>query len=280
MKNRKSAFTLIELLVVIAIIAILAAMLLPALSQAKIKAQAVSCMSNTHQLMLAWQMYNTDNNDRIVESYHGGGTTAYANNDKNAPWVIGWLDWSTSPDNTNVLYLIDDKNSKLARYFGRQKNIFHCPADVYASPVQKSRGWNQRCRSVSGNIGIGAGNAEEGPWDDIYKHIRKVGEFTYPGPSETWVYLDEHPCSINDAGFFNPHVSAWVDQPASYHNGAAGFSFADGHSEIHKWSASLNTPAARKVDYNLNGVTATAVRGEKDLSWMSYRAGRRTATYY
>src|SRR5437870_5531864 len=111
MQNRKSAFTLIELLVVIAIIAILAAMLLPALARAKCKAQAVSCMSNTHQLMLAWQMYNTDNNDRIVMSFHGTGTAAYANNDKFAPWVIGWLNWTTDTDNTNILNLIDEKNS-------------------------------------------------------------------------------------------------------------------------------------------------------------------------
>jgi len=281
MQNRKYAFTLIELLVVIAIIAILAAMLLPALNQAKVKAQAVSCMNNTRQLMLAWQMYNADNNDRIIESYHGGSTLSYIDQNKYAPWVIGWLNWSTDIDNTNILYLTDERYSRLARYFGRNQNIFHCPADIYASPVQRSRGWNQRCRSVSGNIGIGAGNAEDGPWDSIYKHIKKVGEFTYPGPSETWVYLDEHPCSINDAGFFNPHVNAWVDQPASYHNGAAGFAFADGHSEIHKWTASLNTPAAKKVDYNFNGVTATAVvRGDKDLSWMSYRAGRISSTYY
>src|SRR5689334_232660 len=95
-----SGFTLIELLVVIAIIAILAAMLLPALSQAKIKAQAISCMNNTKQLMLAWQMYISDNNDRIVQSYHGGDAQsgAIASNPNAAPWVVGWLDWSTSTD--------------------------------------------------------------------------------------------------------------------------------------------------------------------------------------
>jgi len=283
MRNRKSAFTLIELLVVIAIIAILAAMLLPALSKAKIKAQGILCMNNTKQLMLAWQMYNGDNNDRIVMSYHGvqarGG--AVAADPRAAPWVVGWLDWDAgNTDNTNILFLTDDKYSKVARYLGKNKNIFHCPADVYASVPQRNRGWSERCRSISGNIGIGEGNAERdgGPWDPIYKHIKNTGDFIYPGPAETWVYLDEHPCSINDAGFFNPYVTSWVDQPASYHNGAAGFAFADGHSEIHKWIDSLSTARAKRVDLNYNGCTANPiVRGDKDLHWLSYRAGRTQA---
>jgi len=285
MQNRKSAFTLIELLVVIAIIAILAGMLLPALSRSKCKAQAVQCMNNTKQLMLAWHMYNLDNNDRIVQSYHGslamGG--AVANDATKAPWVVGWLNWATSPDNTNFLFLTDDKFAKIGYYVGKNQKIFKCPADVYLSSPQRNRGWTERVRSISGNIGIGDGNAEEpgAPWDPIYKHIKRGNEFIYPGPSETWVFLDEHPCSINDAGFFNPYVSSWVDQPASYHCGAAGFAFADGHSEIHKWKASLSTEKARQVNTDYTGVTATGVvRGDKDLSWMSYHGGRVSTTYY
>jgi prepilin-type N-terminal cleavage/methylation domain-containing protein/prepilin-type processing-associated H-X9-DG protein len=283
MEHRKSAFTLIELLVVIAIIAILAAMLLPALSSAKVKAQAIMCMNNTKQLMLAWHMYTGDNNDRIVMSYHGtlsmGG--AVAADPRAAPWVVGWLDWGTRDDNTNVLFLIDDKYARLGKYVGKSKNIFKCPADTYVSGPQRNRGWAERVRSISGNIGIGDGNAETGPFDTIYRHIKKPTDMVFPGPAETWVFLDEHPCSINDAGFFNPYVSSWVDQPASYHNGAAGFSFADGHSEIHKWKESLSTPRAKRVDTTFTGVTATPVqKGDKDLHWVSYRAGRVSATSY
>lgn len=275
--SSKFGFTLIELLVVIAIIAILAAMLLPALSKAKTKAQGILCMNNTKQLMLAWQMYAGDNNERIVQSYHGGDAQggAAANDPKKAPWCVGWLDWGTGTDNTNTLFLTDDKYARLGRYVGKNKGIFKCPADIYVSSQQRTRGWSERARSVSGNIGVGDGNALTGPWDAIYKHIKKTTDFIYPGPSDTWVFLDEHPQSINDAGFFNPRQAEWIDQPASYHNGAAGFSFADGHSETHKWVASLATDKAKSVNTTVNGVTANPVKvGDKDISWMSYRAGR------
>ncbi len=280
----RAGFTLIELLVVIAIIAILAAMLLPALSKAKTKAQGILCMSNTKQLMLAWQMYAGDNNERIVQSYHGGaaqGGSIATSDPKAAPWVVGWLDWTTSKDNTNIAYLTDDKYARLGRYVGKNKGIFKCPADIYVSGPQRSAGFTERVRSVSGNIGVGDGNATSGPWDALYKHILKTSDFIYPGAAETWVFLDEHPCSINDAGFFNPGAANWIDQPASYHNGAAGFSFGDGHSETHKWTASLATDKARAVNTTFNGVTATTVYAkDKDISWMSYHGGRMKSTSY
>src|SRR5579864_9293206 len=221
LRRSSGGFTLIELLVVIAIIAILAAMILPALGKAKQKTQGVYCMNNTRQLMVAWSMYAHDANDRLIPAFHGGMAQG-GNFDANIGpgWCEGWLDWTLSTDNTNIDFLISEKYSRLAPFIAKAKNIFKCPADTFLSAPQRSRGWKERVRSISGNIGVGDGNAETGPWDTAYRHIKKYSQFNYPGPDGTWVFVDEHPDSINDSGFFNPHAWSWADMPSAYHNGA------------------------------------------------------------
>src|SRR5215472_4241729 len=144
-RSNPSGFTLIELLVVIAIIAILAAMLLPALGRAKQKTQGIYCLNNGKQLMIAWQMYAGDNRDNLIPAFHGGDARGGMFDPKIGPgWCEGWLDWTTSSDNTNIYFLTSEKYTRLAPYIGNAKNVFKCPADIYASVPQVRLGWTTR----------------------------------------------------------------------------------------------------------------------------------------
>jgi prepilin-type N-terminal cleavage/methylation domain-containing protein/prepilin-type processing-associated H-X9-DG protein len=273
--KKRGAFTLIELLVVIAIIAILASMLLPALSKAKQKTQAVYCMNNTKQMQLCWLMFAGDNNDHLVPVVNGGGAAS--------SWVSGWLDWTASTDNTNTLYITDDRYALLGTYLAKSKKVFKCPADTRVSQQQQGVGWPERCRSLSanawlGNPNVAPGGASAGGFGGIYKYCGKTSDLTIPTPVDTFVFLDEHPDSINDGAFFAPQgVAQFVDIPATYHNLACGFSFADGHAEIHKWQGALKGGRFAQVHaVQGDSIIFSSASGlnDPDIYWLSYHTPR------
>lgn len=220
------AFTLIELLVVIGVIAILAGLLLPALSAAKARAQRTACLSNLKQFGIAFQLYGGDHNDAVLPNKDGPDIPL------GEAWVEGWLGFP-GPDCTNTLYL---QRSLVGPYLAGEVKLWRCPASTRNPTVGSIT--LPRVRTLSLNCFMGG--PFTAPGVTVY---RKLSEITRPSPSEALTFIDERIETINDGAFgmqydFDENrPEGWVlrDKPAVVHRHGANLVFADGHVDTHRW---------------------------------------------
>lgn len=265
--SRRDGFTLIELLVVIAIIAILAGMLLPALARSKTKAHGIMCMNNGRQMMLAWRLYLDDYQDRVPQSYGP------------QEWVHGSLDFNGA-NRSNWDVEQDIKKSLLWQYCGSATGIWKCPADK--STVKAGGVTYPRVRSIAMNAWFNSTDVEG--FGAGFRVYRKMSDLVDPGPTKTWVFLDEREDSINDGEMvvgmegYPDRPASWkiVDYPASYHGGSGGLSFADGHAEVHKWVDKRTMPVLRKGQYLSLNVPSP---NNQDALWLMERSTRKVSAF-
>jgi prepilin-type N-terminal cleavage/methylation domain-containing protein/prepilin-type processing-associated H-X9-DG protein len=268
-KERRQAFTLVELLVVTAVLGILAGLLLPVLAGAKAKVRGVACFVNSRQITLAWNLYAGDFNDHLVYNLGLDRRQRIPSPNRNLNWVDNVMTWELDTDNTNTTFITQ---SPLGNYLGHSIGVFKCPADKVLSSVQREAGWTGRVRSVAMNAMVGdAGpNVQNGSniLNPGYRQYLRLSDID--NPSYIFVILDEHPDSIGDGYFYNNTDSLeWIHLPGSYHNGAGSFSFADGHTERHRWKSPVtrppNTPDAAPLP------VPVPHDGQSDFNWLSYR---------
>ena len=264
---RSSAFTLVELVVVIGMVTLGALMLVPALARTRTNSPALQCMNNARQIARGWTMYAEDNGGALAPNSDGSS----AGKTITSPaWVAGWLDYTSSMDNTNTLMLVDHDRypygAFLGAYVGKSATVFKCPGDH--STVLAGGVATPRARSISMNSYVGNPSRT---WTTPSKYTlcKKMPQVLRP--ADMFVTLDEHEDGINDGCFLTDPDTLYqlIDYPASYHVNAGGLSFADGHSEIHKWI----DPRTRPLP--LSGVPLTLnvnLPGDKDVLWIAQHA--------
>ncbi len=254
-KTFSRAFTLIELLVVIAIIAILAAMLLPALSAARLKAQGIQCMSNQRQFAIAWMLYASDHHESLIPNIaHNTGKWPVPPNPPDC-WVKGDMTqtaWRTATS----LYGIKGIENELMWPYVKSLTLYKCPGNH-----------TDELRVISLNSYLN--NPDEPALDPQLDFYVKRAQIRHP--SSIFVFIDEDEHTINDGTFRNTGnapLSSCVtlyDTPATYHAGASGLSFADGHAELHKWKGFNSAEAMKAGRY---GYTLTDQASLGDLRYL------------
>jgi prepilin-type N-terminal cleavage/methylation domain-containing protein/prepilin-type processing-associated H-X9-DG protein len=262
----RAGLTLVELVVVVAMVGLLASMLAPTLARTKPSSASFQCQNNLRQLAFAWKMYADDNNGSLVYNRDGGNVGKSFGSEG---WVGGWLDYSPSTDNTNTALLIDHSRYPYAAYLGpyvKTPLVFKCPAD--RSTALMAGAPKPRVRSVSMNSLVGTGSRL---WVISSKYPVCTNLSQIKSPAYMFVFVDEREESINDGEFMTDPDTRYqlVDYPASYHNNAGSFSFADGHSEIHRWKDPRTMPYLRpgqSLVLNIN------LPGDLDVLWLAQHA--------
>jgi prepilin-type N-terminal cleavage/methylation domain-containing protein/prepilin-type processing-associated H-X9-DG protein len=241
----RKGFTLIELLVTIAVVAVLASLILPALASAQAKVRRLSCMNNQRQLILGALQYAGDFRDALPYNAGADEIKRWVSRERFYNWTSSIMSWELDQDNTNQWMLTE---GGLGPYVQRSASVYHCPNDRAVSDVQWQAGWRARVRSTSmnamtGNAGVYSqgGNNTNNPTYRQFFYFHQI-----PNATGIFVFIEEHPDSINDGYFLNRLESGeWIDLPASHHEGMANVAFADGHLESHRWLMSSTKPPAR-----------------------------------
>ena len=252
------AFTRADLCGLLATASLLIGVLCGSGSATRTAAEAAGCQNNLRQLSQAWLDHAADHPLLI-----GNPNSGLASAVRDDVWAMGWLGWDTSSVNTNTSNI---QTAGFAPYIGSATGVFRCPSDRFVAPVQRHLGWRYRVRSYSMNGYIGP--VGHPPFDQRYREFKRQSDFLLP--SETFVFTEEHPDSINDPWFgVMPDGSGVGDVPASFHGRGAGFSFADGHVELHRWRGSL---LVKPVRFAFNFGYAT---NDADLLWLGQRSSQR-----
>lgn len=254
---------------VIAVAGLGASLFAPALAKSKTGTDAAVCISNKQRMIGAWTMFAADNSGTLPGQEAGGVTQNPPTGIASRPWAWGWLDWGSQTANTNTALLSDTRYSSVALYLAGDTQVFRCPSDRYVSAQQRSYGWTERARSISANVFAGpGGGAQSGPLDLAYSvQVTKLSGFNLPAPSDVWVFLDEHPDSINDPAMYPPYGGNYVDVPAAFHNRGMGVAFADGRAEVHHWrSPATEVPVSVNGQFRTPNLTTPEARA--DMEWL------------